>query len=111
MELATSPAFSKSSVSSPFLDPLSALESAVTEKTRGESVMVNHRPPPSPCYFSTPGNKSPHSVVYQSQPSRIRRGGNHMNDRKKPNPDELLVDHNHDGIDRRGFLKCMAWAG
>jgi len=34
-----------------------------------------------------------------------------MNDRKKPNPDELLVDHNHDGIDRRGFLKCMAWAG
>jgi len=25
--------------------------------------------------------------------------------------DELTVDHNHDGIDRRGFLKCMAWAG
>jgi 3',5'-cyclic-AMP phosphodiesterase len=25
--------------------------------------------------------------------------------------DELLFDHNHDGIDRRGFLKCMAWAG
>ena len=25
--------------------------------------------------------------------------------------DELLVDHNRDGIDRRGFLKCMAWAG
>lgn len=25
--------------------------------------------------------------------------------------DELQVDHNHDGIDRRGFLKCMAWAG
>jgi 3',5'-cyclic-AMP phosphodiesterase len=25
--------------------------------------------------------------------------------------DELLHDHNHDGIDRRGFLKCMAWAG
>jgi 3',5'-cyclic-AMP phosphodiesterase len=25
--------------------------------------------------------------------------------------DELLYDHNHDGIDRRGFLKCMAWAG
>ncbi|HEX9119246.1 MAG TPA: metallophosphoesterase, partial [Terriglobales bacterium] len=29
---------------------------------------------------------------------------------KKPT-DELLHDHNHDGIDRRGFLKCMAWAG
>jgi hypothetical protein len=25
--------------------------------------------------------------------------------------DELLHDHNHDGIDRRGFLKRMAWLG
>src|SRR5271169_3848182 len=25
--------------------------------------------------------------------------------------DEMLHGHNHDGIDRRGFLKCMAWAG
>ena len=25
--------------------------------------------------------------------------------------DEILHDHNHHGIDRRGFLKCMAWAG
>src|SRR5438046_8628088 len=25
--------------------------------------------------------------------------------------DEILYDHNKDGIDRRGFLKCMAWAG
>src|SRR5271165_5445750 len=24
---------------------------------------------------------------------------------------ELLHDHNKDGVDRRGFLKCMAWAG
>ena len=23
----------------------------------------------------------------------------------------IVHDHNHDGIDRRGFLKCMAWAG
>jgi Icc protein len=30
-----------------------------------------------------------------------------MTDKK----DEILHDHNHDGIDRRGFLKCMAWAG
>ena len=29
---------------------------------------------------------------------------------KRPK-DEILHDHNHDGIDRRGFLKCMAWAG
>src|SRR5499427_7791945 len=25
--------------------------------------------------------------------------------------DLIQFDHNHDGIDRRGFLKCMAWAG
>lgn len=31
-----------------------------------------------------------------------------MNEKKK---DEIQFDHNHDGIDRRGFLKCMAWAG
>ena len=31
-----------------------------------------------------------------------------MSDKTK---DEILYDHNHDGIDRRGFLKCMAWAG
>jgi Icc protein len=24
---------------------------------------------------------------------------------------EILHDHNHDGVNRRGFLKCMAWAG
>src|ERR1700758_4603124 len=23
----------------------------------------------------------------------------------------ILHDHNHDGVDRRGFLECMAWAG
>ena len=22
----------------------------------------------------------------------------------------ILHDHNHDGLDRRGFLECMAWA-
>jgi len=31
-----------------------------------------------------------------------------MSQKKK---DEIQFDHNHDGIDRRGFLKCMAWAG
>src|ERR1700687_2637732 len=25
--------------------------------------------------------------------------------------DEIVHDHNNDGVDRRGFLKCMAWAG
>src|SRR5262250_3303970 len=23
----------------------------------------------------------------------------------------ILHNHNNDGVDRRGFLKCMAWAG
>ena len=27
------------------------------------------------------------------------------------NNDEALPGHDHDGVDRRGFLKCMAWAG
>jgi 3',5'-cyclic AMP phosphodiesterase CpdA len=31
-----------------------------------------------------------------------------MSEKKK---DVLIHDHNHDGVDRRGFLKCMAWAG
>jgi len=25
--------------------------------------------------------------------------------------DRIQHDHSHDGIDRRGFLKCMAWVG
>jgi 3',5'-cyclic-AMP phosphodiesterase len=29
----------------------------------------------------------------------------------KRKEDGILYDHNGDGIDRRGFLKCMAWAG
>ena len=29
----------------------------------------------------------------------------------KENRNVILHDHNHDGVDRRGFLKCMAWAG
>jgi 3',5'-cyclic-AMP phosphodiesterase len=29
----------------------------------------------------------------------------------KYNKNEILHDHNNDGVDRRGFLKCMAWAG
>jgi 3',5'-cyclic AMP phosphodiesterase CpdA len=29
----------------------------------------------------------------------------------KKSKDEIVHDHSEDGIDRRGFLKCMAWAG
>src|SRR5262249_20320612 len=41
------------------------------------------------------------------QATKQGRGGNMAGKTK----DEILHDHNHDGIDRRGFLKCMAWAG
>ena len=29
----------------------------------------------------------------------------------KKKKDEILFNQNNDGVDRRGFLKCMAWAG
>jgi Icc protein len=31
-----------------------------------------------------------------------------MSEEKK---DELEHDHKHDGVDRQGLLKCVAWAG
>jgi plastocyanin len=34
-----------------------------------------------------------------------------MADKKKDFIDQRLQDLNNDGVDRRGFLKCMAWAG
>ena len=34
-----------------------------------------------------------------------------MPDKKQDLIDQKLQDLNDDGIDRRGFLKCMAWAG
>src|SRR5262249_5895419 len=34
-----------------------------------------------------------------------------MTDKKQDFIDQRLQDLNNDGIDRRGFLKCMAWAG
>ena len=30
---------------------------------------------------------------------------------RQKHQDELIHDHNQDGVNRRGFLKCMAWAG
>jgi hypothetical protein len=32
-------------------------------------------------------------------------------EQKQEKNNSILFDHNHDGVDRRGFLKCMAWAG
>ena len=34
-----------------------------------------------------------------------------MPDTKQDLIDQNLQDLNNDGVDRRGFLKCMAWAG
>src|SRR6201981_2778706 len=34
-----------------------------------------------------------------------------MADKKQDFIDQKLHDLNNDGVDRRGFLKCMAWAG
>ncbi|HWZ78094.1 MAG TPA: hypothetical protein VNX87_16230, partial [Candidatus Sulfotelmatobacter sp.] len=34
-----------------------------------------------------------------------------MIDKNKDLIDQKLQDLNNDGVDRRGFLKCMAWAG
>jgi Icc protein len=34
-----------------------------------------------------------------------------MPDKNKDLIDQKLQDLNHDGVDHRGFLKCMAWAG
>ncbi|MGB8583245.1 MAG: metallophosphoesterase [Candidatus Sulfotelmatobacter sp.] len=34
-----------------------------------------------------------------------------MSDTKQDLIDQKLQDLNNDGVDRRGFLKCMAWAG
>jgi 3',5'-cyclic-AMP phosphodiesterase len=45
---------------------------------------------------------------------KLESEGNKVSKEKMygPNPSGFIEhDHNHDGIDRRGFLKCMAWAG
>jgi 3',5'-cyclic-AMP phosphodiesterase len=38
-------------------------------------------------------------------------GGRMTNQKKQDVIDQNLQDLNNDGVDRRGFLKCMAWAG
>src|SRR6202521_2465737 len=45
-------------------------------------------------------------LTKDGESANTRRG--RMSDTKK---DEILHDHNNDGVNRRGFLKCMAWAG
>lgn len=48
---------------------------------------------------------------YAVSGARETRDRNTSGEEMSENKDRLLHDHNHDGVDRRGFLKCMAWAG
>src|SRR2546425_5761553 len=44
-------------------------------------------------------------------PQNVTNHGGQMPDKKQDLIDQKLQDLNNDGVDRRGFLKCMAWAG
>jgi 3',5'-cyclic-AMP phosphodiesterase len=46
-----------------------------------------------------------------SEPGVARPQDRRGDPMKRQVKDEIQYDHNHDGIDRRGFLKCMAWGG
>src|SRR3989441_384965 len=41
----------------------------------------------------------------------VTKHGGQMPDKKQDLIDQTLQNLNNDGVDRRGFLKCMAWAG
>src|SRR6476646_7201802 len=44
-------------------------------------------------------------------PQNATNHGGQMPNKKQDLIDQKLQDLNNDGVDRRGFLKCMAWAG
>src|SRR6202035_4848105 len=54
------------------------------------------------------GNKSD---PCQLSTLNVTNHGGQMPDKKQDLIDQSLQDLNNDGVDRRGFLKCMAWAG
>src|SRR5580692_10668550 len=47
----------------------------------------------------------------QLSTENVTNHGGKMPDKKQDLIDQKLQDLNDDGVDRRGFLKCMAWAG
>src|SRR5215469_8585776 len=57
---------------------------------------------------SIDGNKSD---TPQLSDQNVSNHGVHMTNKKQDLIDQRLQDLNNDGVDRRGFLKCMAWAG
>src|SRR5580698_9977301 len=58
--------------------------------------------------FNFARNKSGSS---QLSIQNVANHGGEMPDKKQDFIDQNLQDLNNDGVDRRGFLKCMAWAG
>ena len=58
--------------------------------------------------FNLDGNKN--DLPQLSTLNGTNHGGQ-MPDKKQDFIDQKLQDLNNDGVDRRGFLKCMAWAG
>src|SRR5580658_1444446 len=58
--------------------------------------------------FNFARNKSGSS---QLSIQNVANYGGQMPDKKQDFIDQNLQDLNNDGVDRRGFLKCMAWAG
>jgi Icc protein len=58
--------------------------------------------------FERAGNKSD---TCELSPLNGANRENKMTHKKQDLIDQKSQDLNHDGIDRRGFLKCMAWAG
>jgi hypothetical protein len=58
--------------------------------------------------FDVAGNKS---HLWKLLTQNAAKLGGQMPDKKQELIDQKLQDLNNDGVDRRGFLKCMAWAG
>jgi 3',5'-cyclic-AMP phosphodiesterase len=58
-----------------------------------------------------------HAFGEYSRPAAVWVAGTNENqtateqEQTKVMTDRIIHDHHHDGIDRRGFLKCMAWVG
>src|SRR5947208_16507995 len=64
----------------------------------------------------SPGSFPPAPVRIGLRPPSGRVSARHSERRRRmmteqKAKDEIVYDHNRDGINRRGFLKCMAWAG
>src|SRR5208283_1787556 len=57
------------------------------------------------------GNRWNKNNSLQLSPQNATNHGGHMPNEERNFIDQQLQDLNNDGVDRRGFLKCMAWPG